>query len=88
MKYHSPHYENFSNDFQKIAKHFSLNSENLEVEFYTPRCQAIFVEEVDQHKFKIHISLEEDRIISVQQISNGVNGNGVSLKEKYRRFMK
>lgn len=88
MKYRSPHYQNFTDDFRKIAKHFSLNSDNLEVEFYTPKCQAILIEEVDRHKFKIHISLEEDRIISVQTINNGANGNGESLKEKYRRFMK
>jgi len=84
MEFQSPHYKEYSKDFHQIAEQFSLNPEHLKVEFYTPNCQAILVEEVAEQKFKIHISLEENRIISIQRLTNGVNGN----KEKYRKFMK
>jgi len=88
MEFQSPHYEEYQNDFQQIAKDFSLDPDHLKVEFYTPNCQAILVEEVADHKFKIHISLEENRIVSIQRLTNGVNGNGERFKQKYRKYMK
>jgi hypothetical protein len=88
MEYHSPHYKHFKEDFQKIAKQFSLDPDKLKVEFYTPQCQAIFVEKVTGHSFKIHINLEENRIISVQMLNGSSSGESDLIKEKYREYMK
>lgn len=88
MTFNSPHYKDFTKDFKQIAEQYSLDPDNLAIEFYTPQSQAILVENVDDQSYKIHINLEEDRIISVQRITHSGNGNGENIKEKYRRFMK
>ncbi len=88
MTFNSPHYKDFTKEFKQIAEQYSLDPDNLEIEFYTPQSQAILVENVEDQSYKIHINLEEDRIISVQRIANSGNGNSEDIKEKYRRFMK
>ncbi|MFQ5651749.1 MAG: hypothetical protein ACE5IY_17565 [bacterium] len=88
MEFQFPHYKNFQNKVVEIAHRFSLDPDNLKVEFYTPDSQAILIEHVEDQDFKIHINLQENRIISIQSLGN--NGNGLSerLREKYRRYMK
>ena len=88
MTFNSPHYKDFTKDFKQIAEQYSLDPDNLAIEFYTPQSQAILVENVEDQSYKIHINLEEDRIISVQRIAHSGNGNSGNIKEKYRRFMK
>jgi len=88
MEYQSPHYKQYAKDFVKIARKFSLDPNGLKVEFYTPNCQAIVIEKVNGEAFKIHINLEETRIVSIQRLTENGNGNGEHLKEKYRKFMK
>ncbi len=88
MKFRSPHYKHFTKDFQDIANRFSLDPDNLQVEFYTPRTQAILIEQINDQSYKIHINLEENRIISVKRLGKSNNGNSEFIKEKYRRFMK
>ena len=88
MTFNSPHYKDFTKEFKQIAEQYSLDPDNLEIEFYTPQSQAILVENVEDQSYKIHINLEEDRIISVQRIAYSGNGNSEDIKEKYRRFMK
>ncbi len=88
MTFNSPHYKDFTKEFKQIAEQYSLDPDNLAIEFYTPQSQAILVENVEDQSYKIHINLEEDRIISVQRIANSGNGNSEDIKEKYRRFMK
>ena len=88
MEFKVQHYSNFTKDFLEIARNYSLDPDNLKIEFYTPRCQAILVERVENHLFKIHINLQENRIVAVQRISVGPNGNLDALKDKYRKFMK
>ena len=88
MTFNSPHYEDYTTDFRQIAKQYRLDPDNLEVEFYTPRSQAIFIENVQQDSFKIHINLEENRIVSIQRIGHSGNGDSEIIKEKYRQFMK
>ena len=88
MTFNSPHYKDFTKDFKQIAEQYSLDPDNLAIEFYTPQSQAILVENVDDQSYKIHINLEEDRIISVPRITPSGKGNGENIKEKYRRFMK
>ncbi len=87
MKFNLPQYKNFRDELLAIAKRFSLNPDMLTVEFYSPRSQAILVEKVQNDNIKIHIDLQESRIVSIQQISPSVNGNFEFLKQKYRRFM-
>jgi hypothetical protein len=88
MEFQAPHYEEYVEDFQKIAKHYSLNPEKIKIEFYTPQCQAILTEQIEDHTFKIHINLEEDRIVSIKHLTANGNGNTDTFKEKYRKFMK
>ena len=89
MEFQAPHYKDYVEDFQQIAKHYSLNLDKVKIEFYTPECQAILTEQVEGHTFKIHINLEEDRIVSIKDITgNGGGHTDDTFKEKYRRFMK
>ena len=88
MEFQAPHYKNYIDDFQEIAKHYSLNPEKIKIEFYTPQCQAILIEEIENHTFKIHINLEEDRIVSIKHLTGNGNGNTDTFMEKYRKFMK
>ena len=88
MEFQAPHYKDYVDDFQEIAKHYSLNPEKVKIEFYTPRCQAILTEQIEDHTFKIHINLEEDRIVSIKHLAGNGNGNADTFKEKYRQFMK
>ncbi len=90
MEFLSPHYREYVEDFRRIAEAFSLDPDHLAIEFYAPRTQAIVIEEVENEKFKLHINLEENRIISCQRISRNGNGNGHAdrLRSKYRRYMK
>lgn len=88
MEFESVHYRHFADDFQEIAKRFCLDPDHLKVEFYTPRSQAILIEEVENQAFKIHINLEENRIISFKRLGENGNGNSEHIKNKYRQFMK
>jgi len=88
MEFQVPHYADYVDDFQEIAKHYSLNPEKLKIEFYTPQCQAILTEQIEDHTFKIHINLEEDRIVSIKHLTGNGNGNPDTFMEKYRKFMK
>ena len=88
MEFQSPHYQHYTKEFQDIAEKFSLDPENLIVEFYTPSSQAILIEQIQDESFKIHINLEENRIISIKRLGNSPNGNSECIKEKYRQFMK
>lgn len=87
MNFQFPHYEKFRDEFLTIARKFSLNPEHLTIEFYTPKIQAIMVEQVQDQRVKIHIDLEAGRIVSVQKMPESLNGNFEVLKEKYRKFM-
>ncbi|NIR47330.1 hypothetical protein GWO43_02495 [candidate division KSB1 bacterium] len=88
MEFDSPVYQQFRKDFDEIAKQFSLDPNHLKVEFYTPHSQAILIEEVEDQVFKIHINLEDNRIISFQRLGENGNGNAEYIKNKYRKFMK
>lgn len=88
MEFHIPHYKDYVDDFQEIAEHYSLDPENIKIEFYSPRCQAILTEQIEDYTFKIHINLEEDRIVSIKKLIGNGNGNSETLKDKYRQFMK
>ncbi|TDI86515.1 MAG: hypothetical protein E2O78_02790 [Caldithrix sp.] len=88
MEFPVPQFKKFSQHLIEIAKKFSLNPEKLRIEFYAPNTQAILIERNEDVDFKIHINLQENRIISVQRLSKNGNDTTDRLKEKYRRFMK
>lgn len=73
-----------------VATAFNLDPHHLQVEFFSPGHQGIFVEEVGAIKFRIHLSLEEKRIISVKQIA-GTSERAAGESDpfaKYKAFMK
>jgi len=88
MEFESPQFLRFKQTLTEVANRFSLNPDKLKVEFFTPNCQAIFVENVDNQHLKIHINLQENRIVSIQNLSPSRHGLTEHLKEKYRRYMK
>ncbi len=88
MEFQSPHYKHFSKDLEQLARKFELDPKSLTIEFYTPHHQAIVIERLKDEEFKIHINLEEERIISVKRLTENGNGHSGDYKEKYRRFMK
>ncbi|MCL4704162.1 hypothetical protein KJ068_03315 [bacterium] len=73
-----------------VAATFNLDPHHLQVEFFNAGHQAIFVEEVGAIKFRIHLSLEEKRIISVKQISGPAEHapGEPDPFAKYKAFMK
>jgi len=87
MEFQLPYYKQFKKNLTEIANRFSLNPDNLKIEFFTPNCQAILEEQIGDDKFKIHISLEEDRIISFRRISDS-GDYPEHIRAKYRRYMK
>lgn len=88
MEFHVPRYKDYKEDFKELAEQYSLNPEKIIIEFYTPQIQAILTEQVEDQTFKIHINLEENRIVSIQRLSTNGNGRTEALKDKYRKFMK
>ncbi len=88
MEFISPQLRAFKETLMDVASRFSLNPDKLSVEFFAPNCQAIFVEHVGDQDFKIHINLQENRIVSIQSLSDANNGFTDRLKEKYRQYMK
>lgn len=87
MKYKTKQYQKFKRNLSEIASRYNLNPDNLIVEFFTLNCQAILVEHVDEHDYKIHINLEEDRIVSIQPMDKAAEQSH-NWREKYRHYMK
>lgn len=81
-------YEAYAEEIEALAKRYDLDVRNLKVDFFTPKCQAIVTERVCDHLFKVHINLEQDRIISIKTLTNAQNGELERIKDKYRKFMK
>ena len=89
MEFQLPYYRKFKKHLTEIADRYRLNPDNLKIEFFTPDCQAILIEQVENQNYKIHINLEENRIISIKRISkNGEATTPEYVREKYRQFMK
>ncbi|MCK6561505.1 hypothetical protein HUU39_07435 [candidate division KSB1 bacterium] len=77
-------------EIAQVAETFNLDTDCLQVEFFSPGHQGIFVETVANRKFRIHLSLEEKRIVAVQQIA-GPTTRGLETPDpfaKYKAFMK
>lgn len=77
-------------EITQVAETFNLDTNCLQVEFFSPGHQGIFVETVAGRKFRIHLSLEEKRIVAVQQIA-GPTARSLDTPDpfaKYKVFMK
>jgi len=80
----------FQEEITRVAESFNLDRDNLEVEFFNPGQQGIFVEKVGNRRFRIHLSLEEGRIVSVKQIEGPGEEASTPIDHfaKYKPFMK
>lgn len=78
----------FAQDIATVAQRFLFDLDHLQVEIFSPGRQAIFIETRGEHIFRIHLSLEEDRIVAVKQIAGPPVPQENDLFEKYKRFMK
>ena len=80
----------FEKEILAAAGVFNLDTENLEVEFFNPGRQGIFVETVSAREFRIHVNLEEGRIVAVKQIAGPPVPEGKTSDPfaKYKIFMK
>ena len=87
MSFKPTTYKKFTKALVNVANRFGLHPAHLRIEFFTPNCQAILVEQVENQNYKIHITLEENRIVSIQRL-NGTGGYPDHIRQKYREFMK
>ncbi len=78
----------YEEDIKKAAQRFSLELAHLEVEFFSPGRQAILIETVGERVFRIHVSLEEGRIIAVKQTAGPMESAESGVFDKYKAFMK
>ncbi len=78
----------FAQDIAAVARRFHLELEHLQVEIFSPGRQAILIETQGEHVFRIHLSLEEDRIVAVKQIDGPAVSTENVLFTKYKTFMK
>ncbi|MFQ5632567.1 MAG: hypothetical protein ACE5I1_27685 [bacterium] len=69
MKFSDPRLFIFKDDILKVAEKYRLNTEELLVETFVPRNNAIFVEGVEGNRFRVHINLQENRIVSAKQLN-------------------
>ena len=86
MKFSDPRLFLYRDDAMRVARHYHLNPEQLVVETFVPRNNAIFVEKVDGNEFRIHINLQENRIISAKQLNE--NSVDKAIFQKYLDYMK
>lgn len=78
----------YEDDIRKAAERFTLDLAHLEVEFFSPGRQAILIETIGERVFRIHLSLEEGRIIAVKQTAGPVDAGASLVFDKYKTFMK
>ncbi len=78
----------FEEDIKQVAQRFNLDLEHLQVEFFSPSRQAILIETIGGREFRIHLSLEEGRIIAVKQTSGPMESGESDVFAKYKTFMK
>jgi hypothetical protein len=88
MEYRNPGLSRFEDEIDETIRYFGLDRKNLEIESYTPRTQLILIERVEKWRFRIHINIQENRIISVRQIETGAPAVQPETFSRYRAFMK
>jgi hypothetical protein len=89
MTYNEYAFGSFETDIAAVAEQYDLNLDNLDVEFFSPGRQAILVEKIGDRRFRVHLNLEENRIIAVKQLDSASTENaGGDPFAKYKSFMK
>ena len=86
MKFSNPGLIFFRDEILRVADKFSLDPDNLTIESFMPGNNVILVETVGKNKFRIHINLQENRIVSAKQLDT--DHVEMELFEKYTTFMK
>jgi len=89
MNYTEYAFGRYETDIVAVAAKYNLNLKDLEVESFSPTGLAILVEKIGERRFKIHINLQEGRIIAVKQIAGAPLENNTGTQfAKYTNFMK
>jgi len=86
MKYSNPGLIFFEKEILHMSKKFNLNTEESIVESFVPNTNAIIVETVDHYRYRVHINLQEKRIISARQLN--MRPLQKPIMAKYTAFMK
>ena len=86
MKFAHPSLMLFKDEILKTAERYALSSDDLFVETFIPGNNAILVETVQNNKFRVHINLQENRIIAAKHL-NSAEGHREAMA-KYTAFMK
>jgi len=83
---HTP--TSLDSEVSEMVQFFKLDEKNVVVEFHTPRTQLIVVERIHPWRFRIHINVQEKRIVAVRQIEPGAPPAPPEALDKYKAFMK
>jgi len=75
-------------EVSEMVQFFKLDEKNVVVEFHTPRTQLIVVERVYPWRFRIHINVQEKRIVAVRQIEPNAPTPPPEALDRYKAFMK
>jgi len=86
MKHTEYAFGRYEADIAAVAEKYNLNLNGLEVESFSPTGLAILVESMGESRFKVHINLQENRIIAVQKL--GAESVDEIVFAKYKNFMK
>ncbi len=86
MTFLHPRFALFRDDIARVAEDFALDQKKLVVEMFTPNNNVIFVETVAGNEFRIHINLQEKRIVSVRQLRS--ENMDAHFFQKYSIYMK
>jgi len=89
MNYTEYAFGRYQADIAAVAEKYDLNLDDLEVESFSPGRLAILVEKVGERRFKVHLNLEENRIIAVKQMTaEPFENSDIDQFVKYKSFMK
>ncbi len=86
MKFADPRLMILENEIRKVANHFSLDPDHLLVESFVPNGAAVLVETVGEHRVRLHINLQENRIVSAKELDS--NCIDRELFKKYLEHMR
>lgn len=89
MNYMDYAFGRYETEIAAVAEKYKLDLNGLEVESFSPTGLAILVEKIADRRFKVHINLQEGRIISVQKMgTEPADKENSELFAKYESFMK
>ncbi|MCA9734440.1 MAG: hypothetical protein H6696_04905 [Deferribacteres bacterium] len=86
MRFANSHLMIFSEEIDEAIHQFSLNADGILVESFNPGETAIMVEESGGKKFRLHLDLQDSRIIAAKQL--GVNKSELHDFDRYLVYMK